>query len=223
MELFKESKKQPIKFRGFKFIGYHQDFPAAYYYKPIGRDNFELMECMLEGFKKPEVGAGTNVKVIDAFMSNYLKLLEGDKSKVSKIPTLYDSRSSEDFIKSVIKNTYDDFKPKQKELMLQKFTSVVPNQIYNGKTFQDLLEDGYKVLYCSNDESEERVFGIVNIVMVKEENIFRKTKDFQIDRKFTIFKPLQYRVTAKYIKKESRVKYAEDETQPIVINHELLK
>ena len=73
MKLFKESKHQPIKFRNFKFVGYHKDYiNACYYIKELPRDNFEIMECMLEGAKKPEVGAGTKVQIIDAFMSNYL-------------------------------------------------------------------------------------------------------------------------------------------------------
>ena len=45
MEIFKTSKNQPIKFRGFKFIGYHIDYPnVCYYYKKLDRDNYELME-----------------------------------------------------------------------------------------------------------------------------------------------------------------------------------
>ena len=36
MKLFKESKHQPIKFRGFKYIGVHENYPhIVYYYKSL--------------------------------------------------------------------------------------------------------------------------------------------------------------------------------------------
>ena len=58
MELFKESKKQPIKLRKFNFVGYHNDYAnCCYYIKKLPRDNFELMEMLLEGVKKPEIKA----------------------------------------------------------------------------------------------------------------------------------------------------------------------
>ena len=52
--------------------------------------------------------------------------------------------------------------------------------ILNGK------KEGFNLLYCSNDESEERKMAIVNIVMVKEQRLV--SKEMGIDRTYTIFK-----------------------------------
>lgn len=214
MKIFKESKKQPIKFRNFTFIGYHPDYPAAYYYKDLGRDNFEIMECTLEGnSKKPEIGAGTNVKVIDSFMSNYIYIRRNN----IKLET------NKDFIDYVIKNTFGDYTDKLAENMSEKFYSKVPTEVKNSKNYKELLSDGYNLLYCSNDESEDRKMGIVTLCLVKEEHLKSVSKNIELDRKFTIFQPLQFRVSPGYIKGTSKVKYIEENHQPIVICHDLLK
>ena len=212
MEIFKESKKQPIKFRGFKFIGYHSDYPeACYYYKSLPRDNFEIMECMLEGNKKPEIGAGTTVKIIDAFMARYL-YAKNVKEKF---------KSNKEFIETVINNSYSDFTDKQKEGFIKQFTSKVPKEVESSDSFKKYIENGYELLYCSNDETEERRLGIVNIVLVKEEHLVRK--ELQLDRKITLFKPLKYRVLPAYLKSKSNKKYMEEELPDVVIYNEILK
>ena len=212
MEIFKESKKQPIKFRGFKFIGYHSDYPeACYYYKALSRDNFEIMECMLEGNRKPEVGAGTTVKIIDAFMARYL-YAKNVKEKF---------KSNKEFIETVINNSYSDFTDKQKEGFIKQFTSKVPKEVESSDSFKKYIENGYELLYCSNDETEERRLGIVNIVLVKEEHLVRK--ELQLDRKITLFKPLKYRVLPAYLKSKSNKKYMEEELPDVVIYNEILK
>lgn len=214
MEIFKTEKKEPIKFRNFKFIGYHKDYGnACYYYKALPRDNFELMECMLEGSKKPEIGAGTSVKIIDAFMSSYLYNLINDV-------TYIDTAS---FVKNVLETTYKDFTEKQKEGMLKQFNSVVPNEIKNSDSYKKYKKDGFKILYCSNDETPERKMGIVNIVMVKEEKIVSKDKRININRAYTIFKPFKFRVAPSYLKGESKTKYLEENIREIVVCHDLLK
>ena len=211
MEIFKTSKNQPIKFRGFKFIGYHIDYPnVCYYYKKLDRDNYELMECLLEGDKKPEIGAGTSVKIIDAFMSNYLE------DRINK--KTYENKN--EFIKKVLDTTYYDFTEQQKIGMYNKFISKIPKEVKSHKRFKDYIQDGFEVLYCSNDEGPDRYMGIVNIVLVKEEHI--KSEKMGIDRRFTIFKPLKYRTTMKYIKGESLTKYREEDIPEIVINNDLL-
>lgn len=212
MEIFKESKKQPIKFRGFKFIGHHSDYPeACYYYKALPRDNFELMECMLEGQRKPEIGAGTNVKIIDAFMARYLYNKQTNtKFKTSKL-----------FIKNVVNKTYGDFSEKQKEGFIKQFTSDIPKEVLKSELFKKFADNGYEVLYCSDDETEERKMAIVNIVLVKEEHLVRK--ELQLDRKITLFKPLKFRVLPSYLKGESKKKYMEEELPEVVIYNEILK
>lgn len=65
--------------------------------------------------------------------------------------------------------------------------------------------------------------GIVNIVLVKEDHIFSKDERIDIDRKFSLFKPLKFMVTPGYILDKTKVKYHEEELPLIVVNHDLLK
>lgn len=212
LEIFKTSKGQPIKFRNFQFIGWHPDYPVAYYYKQLPRDNYELLECVVEGAKKPEVGPGTSVKVLDAFMTNYLAQIAEEVDRKPK-----------EFIEKVIETTYGDFDANIKSEMIKKFTSPVPKEIKESRLFKELLEDGFTVLYCSNDESEDRKMGVVNITLYKNEHVVSKDERIAIDRKFTIFKPLRYRVLPSYLKSKSKTKYMEEEHQPIIICHDILK
>ena len=216
MELFKTEKRkyQPIKFRNFTFIGFHKDYAnACYYYKKLPRDNFELMECMLEGSKKPEVGAGTTISVIDTFMSNYLKdIIDGREFK-----THYD------FIKNVIETSYGDFKKETKEAMISKFNSEIPKEIKETETYKTYTNNGYELLYCSNDEATDRKMGIVNIVLVINHHIKSKDPRINIDRMYTIFKPLKFRVLPSFTKGKSKIKYIEEELPKIPVCHELFK
>ena len=215
MELFKKEKKQPIKLRGFDFIGYHKDYGnCCYYVKELERDNFELMEMMIEGtHKKPEIGAGTKVQIIDAFMSNYLRLqLDGDFPIENKT-----------FIQLVVDRSYPDLEERQRKGIVEQFTSKVPQQIQRTKIYKDYIDKGYKLLYCSNTEGKDRMLGIVNIVLVKEDHIFSKDEKIDIDRKFSLFKPLKFMVTPGYILDKTKVKYYEEELPLIVVNHDLLK
>ena len=211
MRLFKEDKKQPIKLRGFKFIGFHKDYAnACYYYKELPRDNFEIMECMLEGAKKPEIGAGTKVQIIDAFMSNHLYNVQNDIK----------TKDTHDFIKYVVEHSFEDLTEKQKEGMIKQFNSTVPKEVKETQAYKDCKKDGFNLLYCSNDESDERKMAIVNIVMVKEQKLV--SKEMGIDRTYTIFKPFKYRVLPTYLNKTSKQKYMEEIISPIVVCHDIL-
>ena len=104
--------------------------------------------------------------------------------------------------------------------MYNKFISKIPKEVKSHKRFKDYIQEGFEVHYCSNDEGPDRYMGIVNIVLVKEEHI--KSEKMGIDRRFTIFKPLKYRTTMKYLKGESLTKYREEDIPEIVINNDLL-
>lgn len=213
MILFKDAKHQPIRLRGFKFIGFHEDYPnACYYYKELPRDNFEIMECILEGARKPELGAGTTIKVIDAFMANYLYSIN---NKV-------EYKTNFDFIKGVIDTTYNDFEKETKELMATKFNSAIPEEIKATANYKKYVKDGFNVLYCSNDEADDRKMGIVNLVMVKEHHIKSTDPRIPIDRKYSVFKPFKYRTLPSYIQGKSKDKYMEENIAEIVVCHDLL-
>lgn len=220
MKLFKETKKAPIKFRGFKFIGFHPDYETCgYYYKELSKDNFELMEIMFEGgvkrgkLYKPEIGAGTKVQIIDTFMSNYLyNVVNNIKVKDLK-----------DFIHRVVSYSFSDEEKKTKESIIKKFTSPVPNEISHTDTYKKYMDRGYEVLYCSDDETDIKRFSIVNIVLVKDEHVKSTDKNIDIDRHYTLFQPLKYMTTPSYIKGESKTKYYEEELPQIVVNNDILE
>lgn len=204
MEIFKRSKNQPIKFRGFKYIGFDENHPnVCYYYKELDRNNFEIMTCHLEGDKKPEIGAGTNVNVIDCFMVYYLH-----------------HKSLKTLVEDTINTTFFDYSDLNRESMIKKYTSKLPKELSHIK--QSYVKDGYKLLYCSNDEAEDRKLGVVNIVMVKEEHIKSDDERFNIDKHFTVFKPMKFMTSPSYVRGEGTTKYIEVPLNEIVIDNDLL-
>ena len=208
MKLFKESKHQPIKFRGFKYIGVHENYPhIVYYYKPLIRSNFELLECILEGERKPEIGAGTSVKVIDPFMATYLRFLDT-------------SLETKEIVSTCVERYFYDLEEKEQESMIKKYTSEVPKEIKTSKLFRKYKDAGYDILYCSNDENEDRLFGIVNIMLVKEDHL--ESEKMGIDSHYSLFKPLRFSVSPRFLKGEGTKKYIEMELDEIRVNHSIL-
>lgn len=214
MKLFKKSRKAPIRLRGFEFVGYHNDYPnCCYYVKRLYNDNFELMEVMLEGTHRgPELGAGTKIQVIDAFMANYLL------SKQNHIVFA----NTKSFVEQVVATTYNKLEEKQQKGIVEQFSANVPAEVKASALFKKYEKQGYKVLYCSNDEKEKRQMAIVNIVMVKDEHLCSEHDAIDIDRHYTLFKPLKYMVTPSYITGKSKVKYFEEELPLIAVNHDIL-
>lgn len=220
MKLFKEAKKQPIKLRGFKFIGFHPDYETCgYYYKELPKDNFEFAEVMFEGqvkrgkLYKAELGAGTKINILDAFMSNYLY------NKINKIKV----KDNKDFVHKVTTTTFKDEEKKTKDSIVKKFTSPVPDEIKKMSAYKKFIDRGYELLYCSDDETNIRRFSIVNIVLVKDEHVKSTDNRIEIDRHYTLFQPLKYMTTPGYIKGESKIKYHEEELPPIVVNNDILE
>lgn len=220
MKIFKETKKEPIKFRNFKFIGFHPDYETCgYYFKELPKDNFELMEIMFEGMikkgklYKPEIGAGTKVQILDAFMSNYLY------NRINNIKI----KDNKDFITKAVKNTFKDEEKKTRDSIIKKFTSPVPAEIKKMPAYKKYVDRGYEVLYCSDDETNIRRFSIVNLLFVKDEHIKSTDEKIDIDRHYTLFQPLKYMTTPGYIKGESKIKYFEEELPQIVVNNDILE
>lgn len=212
MKLFKESKKQPIKLTNFKYIGYAEQYPnICYYYKELPRDNFELLTCSLEGKQsKPELGAGTNIKVIDVFMANYLYNLRNDIK----------TKDVNDFVTKTIETSFNDIKDDDKKAMIKKFNSSIPEEIKKFDSYKDAHKDSFKVLYCSNDESKDRAFGIVNLVLVKD--VVVDSKELELHNEYAVFKPLRFMVSPAYLKGKSKIKYNEVKQEDIIVDHALL-
>lgn len=214
MELFKRTKKQPIKLRNFKYIGNAKYYPnIVYYYKEMPRDNFELLTCSLEGVqKKPEIGAGTNVKVIDVFMANYLYNLRNDIKTVDRAG----------FVDTAIKYSFSNLKEEDQKSMVKKFNSTIPSEIKDSDSYKKAKKEDFKVLYCSNDESKERVFGVVNVVMYKDVKVESKDERIDIHSSYTVFRPLKFMTSPTYIKGTSKEKYNEIKQEDIMVDHDLL-
>ena len=212
MKLFKKSKKQPIKLRGFKYIGYAKNYPnICYYYKELPRDNFELMTCSLEGtYRHPEIGAGSIVKVIDSFMANYLYNLKND-IKTNDI---------NDFVTKTVETSFNHLEDKNKKIMIQKYNSKIPNEIKTFDSYKNAIKDNFEVLYCSNDEGKDRAFGIVNITLVRHDSI--DDEDLGIHNEYIIFKPLRFMVSPKYLKCKCGCKYLEVKQEDIIVDINLL-
>ena len=88
--------------------------------------------------------------------------------------------------------------------------------------YRQYKDEGYKVLYCSNDESTARLFGIVNIVLYKEENLSINSKTLKLDRNYVLFKPLRFSVSPAYLKDKTKKKYIETDLNEIRIDRNLL-
>ncbi len=212
MKLFKQSKKQPIKLTNFKYIGYSEYHPnICYYIKELPRDNFEIMTCALEGNeRKPEIGAGTNVKVIDVFMANYLYNLQN----------AIETKDVHDFVAKAVETSFHDLKDTEKEAMIKKYNASIPTEVKKFDSYKKAQKEGYKVLYCSNDESKDRAFGVVNLVLVKEQTI--ESKQLEIKEDYVVFKPLRFLTSPTYIKTKKGDKYIEVAQEDIIINKDLL-
>ena len=212
MKLFKESKKQPIKLRGFKYIGYAENYPnICYYYKELPRDNFEILTCSLEGTqRKPELGAGTNVKVIDVFMSSYLYNLRNGISTGDRAG----------FIDATIRTSFEDLDEEKIKAMVCKFNSAIPEEIKEFDSYKEAKKDGFKVLYCSNDEGKDRAFGVVNLVLFKYTTV--DSESLKIHNEYTVFRLLRFMVTPNYVKHKNGKKYNEVKQEDVIVDHNLL-
>ena len=212
MKLFRENKGQPIKLTNFKYIDYSKNHPnIVYYYKELPRDNFELMTCSLEGTtRKPEIGAGSNVKVIDTFMANYLYNLKNDIKTIDV----------NDFVTKTIETSFNDLKDIEKEAMIKHYNSTIPNEVKKFDSYKKAQKEDFKVLYCSNDESKDRIYGVVNLIMVKNKTV--ESKQFEVKEDYTIFRYFKFLTSPSYIKGKSGDKYILADEGDIIVNNNLL-
>lgn len=89
--------------------------------------------------------------------------------------------------------------------------------------YKKYIDRGFEVLYCSNDETSIKRFGIVNIVLVKDDHVKSNDDKIEIDRHYTLFQPLKYMTTPGYIKGTSNIKYHEEDMPLIVVNNDILE
>lgn len=212
MKLFRESKGQPIKLTNFKYIDYSKNYPnIVYYYKELPKDNFELMTCSLEGTnRKPEIGAGTNVKVIDTFMANYLYNLRNDIKPID----------THDFITKAVETSFNNLRDTEKEAMIKHYNAAIPDEIKKFESYKKAQKEDFKILYCSNDESKDRLYGVVNLIMVKNKTV--ESKQFEIKEEYTMFRYFKFLTTSKFIKGKSGDKYILSDEGDIIVNNNLL-
>ena len=206
--IFKKSKKSPIKFSGYNYIGQHPDYEDVYYYiRPIGNDNYDFMEAKIaKNKKKNELTAGTSIKVVDSFMYNWIRA--GLEEKVITL--------GEDFIGYVYDNSFED-SSLSKEEFINMYNSKVPSDITKMELFKEAKKEGFKVLYCAKSLQEKK-FETYSIVLFKEEEF----DFFGMKREYTRFKPILYMTKPSYIKKEGVERFKEFPQSDINIIHDIL-
>lgn len=208
-KVFKSSKKQPIKFKGYNYIGRHSDYEdVAFYVRSLGKDNYELMEAKLAKDKNKFVlAAGTTIKVIDSFMYNtLLAQIEG---------TTFGDKES--FIQYVFENSFRGDSTINEKEFIERYSAKVPSQIKALDDYKKYTKDGYEILYCSRSINE-RKFETFSVVLVK--NI--EYDFFGIKRVYTIFKPITYMTNPSYVNKSGNIRFKEFPLPDINVIHDIL-
>lgn len=206
--IFKKSKKQPIKLRGYEYVGQHPDYEDVYYYiRPIGNDNYDFIEAkVVKNKRKYELTAGTSIKVIDSFMFNCLK--------ADLLGITFEDK--EEFIRYVYDSSFRKSELSEEEFV-NKYTAKIPNEIKTKELFKESKADGFDVLYCGKSLQEKK-FETYSIVLVKKEEF----DFFGMKREYTRFKSLLYMTKPSYIKKEGVEQFAEFPQSDLNIIHDIL-
>lgn len=189
-QVFKEPKgRKPYRLKGYTYVGSHIDYPVHYYLKRIDEiGNFNYVELKTEKFGfRTVLGAGTTIKVLDAFMYNYLKYRD-DLKKDKSLDKLLNTTLSR-----------VNVEPR----LIKYYSTKLPKELKNDKDVKNLIDEGFKVLYVMNNEDGKRKFAKVQMVLVKEE--IQKIQDF--DLSYIRFKYFEFMVRPSYVKKESKEKY----------------
>lgn len=205
--VFIETKKQPIKFKGYKFIGYHNDWAVGYYIRKCDNlNNCNFMEVKIAPDRT--IDAGTKVSIIDAFMYDYLKF----RKKILEKPEFLTKGD-------LLKYSSLMFTNKEK---LKYYSLMLPKQIKNTTLVNDLFNDGFKLLYVFNNETGKRKYATVKVVMVKEETLSNKINK-ELNISYVRFKYLEYLVKPSYVLTKKGDKYIKSLEQDINIPTYILK
>jgi hypothetical protein len=105
--------------------------------------------------------------------------------------------------------------------MIKKYNSKIPKELKI--LVNQVIKNGAKVLYCSNDEALDRKLGVVNLVFVKDEHIKSKDERLGIDKHYIVFEPKKFMTSMSYLKGENVPKYIEVPLREVVIDSDLLK
>lgn len=190
--IFRETKLKPlIKFNEFKYIGNHDNFGYINYYvrKYDKHNNYEFMEAKIDKLPKRKVrkyalSSGTSIKVIDSFMYNYLKH--------RKDPNVLNKK----FIEKTIEES------DLNKILLDYYSTRVPVEIKETDYYKKAKKDGFKVLYCMNNETSDKEFANVYLVMVKDE----KQEWIGEDISYVNFKVAEFTVKPSYVKAKGKSK-----------------
>lgn len=206
--VFKFSKVKPlIKFNRYKFVGSHNNFENInYYIKYNGNNNYDFMEAKIARrpkklFKKYELTAGTTIKVLDSLMFSYLK----------------HRKENNVLSKSFIKNALEE--AGFPESINKYYTTKVPKEISELEYYKKAKKNGYKILYCMNNEAKDKKFANVYLVLVKDEI----QKWVGEDISYVNFKMAEFTVKPSYIKNGGKDKYFMLELPSLNIPTSILK
>lgn len=207
-DIFKKTKKSPIKLTGYDYIGQHPDYEFIHYFiRNLGNDNYDFVEAKLDKKKrKYELSAGTSIKVLDSFMFNCLKAdIEGTK---------FDSKKA--FIEYVYDNSFTDSET-SKEDFVSIYNTKIPNSISTQEEFKKAKKEGFEVLYCGK-ALQKKKFETYSVVLVKKEEL----DVYGLKREFTRFKSILYMTKPSYIKKQGVEQFNEFPQSDLTIVHDIL-
>lgn len=198
--------KSYVKIPNYTCLGHHNIHTDVYYYaRMFDNANIEFMEAKIvptgnKVFNKYTLGAGTSIKILDAFMLN---ALFADSYK-----------KYECFVTGTLKKAFNFDDKKAKEEFKKHYKFELPTT----KEKKKALEQGFKILYNVRNDKENKIEQIY-AVFVKEV----KQKVFDVDLDYIVFKPMQYITKMEYIKGKSNDKYNVIELQEICVPKSLIK
>lgn len=208
-DIFKVSRKSPLKVKGYTYIGQHCDYEDVhYYFKKLNNDNYNLMEAKVaRDGRKNILDAGTTIKVLDSFMYNTLKAnIQGITFKDRK-----------EFITYVYENSFKDKSNVLEEQFINSYNVKVPSDITKMDIYKEYIKNGYELLYC-NKSISDRKFETYSLVLVKKEEY----DFFGVKREYTKFKPLVYMTKPSYIKDKGVVQFNEFSHSDIFVISDIL-
>lgn len=208
--IFKINKKvRPVvKIPDFTFVDYHDLQPnICYYFRDYNsNNNYDIMEAKIERTKNKiknryTLGAGTCIKVLDGFMTTFLRHRNDNLNKTELIEKVIEECEITD------------------ETVLKRFrTSKVPEDFKKSTTYKNIINDGYDLLYVTNTDKKSQLEQTY-MVFVKEV----KQKVIDRDVNYFSFKPVQLIVKFDYLKGKTKDKYNVYEFPEINIPTSILK
>lgn len=209
--IFNFTKLRPlIKLNTYKYIGCNDNYPNINYYirKFDEHDNYEFMEAKIGKlprlFKKYVMVAGTSIKTLDSFMTYYLRhRKDKTKGKEAKIEAALEEAGYE------------------AKRFMKFYSNDANKEIKKTDYYKNKIKEGYKVLYCMDNENPDIKFSRAYLVMVKEDTFEDNMSNKEVG--YVCFSCCDFVTKPSYVKGESKEKYRVFELPNLNIPTSILK